>query len=55
MLFSGIIGDPLELIALWPTVPDNGSGWDDVYRELEECGYNTGDNHELPQAVLDLL
>ena len=54
LILSDVVGDPLDLIASGPTVPDS-SNWRDASDLLGEFGLGRGGRYELPTKVLDLI
>lgn len=54
LVLSDIVGDPLDLIASGPTVPDESS-FEEAWSILREYGMGPGGSHELPPAVIDVI
>jgi len=51
LVLSDIIGDPLDLIASGPTVPDDGSTWQDASDLIQKFGLHS----KLPSTVMQMV
>ena len=54
LILSDVVGDPLDLIASGPTVPDSSS-WREASDLIVEYGLDENGAYELPATVLDMM